>query len=182
MYKSLRFVAVLALAVAVAGCGFHLRGRTPLPESVSVVVVTGKDQELVAALEDALRVSGATLVTDIKQAKAVLETSDEKFERRVRTLDTRGKATSYRLHYTARYRLTGADGTALAKDRSVSAARDFDFDADQVLAKENEERDLREEMVEDLAQQILRQLNAAARRAASTSAAPDPQKPAAGTP
>lgn len=174
MNKLPRLVAVLTLAAFVAACGFHLRGRTPLPESVSVLAVVGKDRDLRAAVVDALRVSGATLVEDIKQARAVLELRNEKFERRVQTLDTRGKATSYRLYYTADYVLTRADGAALGKSRSVSVARDFDFDADQVLAKENEERDLREEMTDDMAAQILRQVGAAARRAQLEAAPPAP--------
>jgi LPS-assembly lipoprotein len=178
MNKTLHFVAVLTLAVFVAGCGFHLRGRTPLPESVSVLAVVGKDQDLHAALVDALRVSGATVVDDAKQAKAVLELANEKYERRVRTIDTRGKATNYRLFFTADYALTRADGTALAKTRSITVARDLDFDADQILAKENEERDLREEMVEDVAAQILRQVNAAARRASESAPVPPAPTPA----
>lgn len=176
MNRTLRLVAVLTLAALVAACGFHLRGRTPLHESLSVVAVIGKDQDLRAAVVDALRLGGASVVEDSKQAKAVLELRNEKYERRVRTLDNRGKASSYRLFYAAEYGLTAADGTSLVKSRSSSVARDFDFDADQVLAKENEERDLREEMVEDLAQQMLRQVNAAARRAGGAVPSAPPAK------
>lgn len=170
--KTLRLISVLVLATMAAGCGFHLRGKAPLPENVSVVSVVGKNKELRAAVVDAMRVSGATVVDDIKQARAVLEMRDEKYERRVRTLDNRGKATSYRLFLTANYSLTGADGTALIKSRSISVARDFDFDVDQILAKENEERDLREEMIDDLTQQMLRQVNAAARRGSGPAPVP----------
>lgn len=154
----IRFLTLIALAGSISACGFHLRGQIPVPESLSVIAVQSKDRDLYQSLVEALSTSGATVVRTSSDAKALLDLHKVDFERQVLTIDDRGKVTGYRLVYRVRFRVTSAEGEKLRESNAV-ARRDFNFDPDLVLQKEIEENALREDMVLELTQTILRQLS-----------------------
>ncbi len=156
----MRFLAVWLIAgILISGCGFHLRGKIPLSESLSLVAVESSDNSLRQEMIEALEGAGASVVEDAAAARAVLKLHDIKYERNVRTLDTRGKVNGYRLIYSVRYTVTGQDGAELRKSTPLRLERDFNFDSNQLLQTENEERVLREDMIRDMAQRIIRQLS-----------------------
>jgi LPS-assembly lipoprotein len=154
--------AVILAAALMQGCGFHLRGQVKLPPSLSAPYVESTDPVLKTQVEDMLRFSGSNPVTGADVATAVVKLFDVKYERVVRTVDNRGKATSYVLNYTASYSAADKSGKTLVGPQSVNVQRDYNFDATQVLAKEGEEAFLRHDMERDAAQQIVRQLAAGA--------------------
>ena len=165
----MRFITVwLIVGVLVSGCGFHLRGRVPLPESLSVIAVDSGDAELRARMVEALETAGASIVVDKDAAKAVLKLHDIDYQRRVRSIDTRGKVTGYTLVYSLSYTVTNKGGKNLRQSVPIQTERDFNFDSDQVLQKESEERVLREDMLEDIAQRIIRQLSTITARTSSS--------------
>ncbi len=160
----MRFLAISLIAgILISGCGFHLRGNIPLPESLLVIAVESGDSGLRQEMIEALEGAGATVVGGAA-AKSVLKLHDITYERQVRTLDTRGKVNGYRLIYSVTYTVTGRDGAELRKSRPLRLERDFNFDSNQLLQTENEERVLREDMVRDMTQRILRQLATIASR------------------
>lgn len=146
----------VAAAALVAGCGFHLRGQLPLPEQLKVIAVTGTDRDFMDEMVDALEASGAEVV-DEAAAQSVLELYDVRFNRNVRTIDTRGKVTGYNLRYDISYRVVDEEGQEL-RDTTLSLRRDYNFEPEQVLQAEEEEESLRENMVEALVRRIMRQL------------------------
>lgn len=149
-------IMVLVVAASATGCGFHLRGSLPLPEKIDVITVYSTDRAVGQEMIDALEAAGAQVV-DEAEAEAVLDLYDVTFTRNVRTIDTRGKVTGYVLHYVVNYRVTDSEGTEL-RDARLALKRDYNFEPEQVLQAEEEEESLREDMVEELTQQIMRQL------------------------
>lgn len=155
---SFRALIVLAVAAAVAtGCGFHLRGKIPLSEQLEVIAVDIPDPEVKEEMVSALEASGAEVVNDPASARAVLNMYQLNFDRKVRTIDTRGKVTGYILRYDIRYRVVNAEGEEL-RDTRMALQRDYNFDPEQILQAEEEEESLREDMIEELTQRIMRQL------------------------
>ncbi len=159
-----RTIICLITALFIAGCGFHLRGRVPLSATLSVIAVETGDTRLRTRVVEGLETSGASVVTDSTQAKAVLKIHDVQYERKVRSIDSRGKANGYTLIYTVRYTVTRQDGSEVRKAVPIRLERDFNFDSAQVLQKEREETALRRDMEKDMAQRILRQLSTIAGR------------------
>ena len=153
-----RFLLISILSLAVSACGWHLRGQIDVPESISVMAVQTDDKELYRSLVEALDFSGVTVVDSPANAKALLDLHRVEFERKVRTIDDRGKVTGYNLIYRVFFKVTSAEGENL-RQSAVVARRDFNFDPDLVLQAEIEERALRENMVEELTRSILRQLS-----------------------
>jgi len=56
--------------------------------------------------------------------------------------------------------LTGPQGKILAGTQQVQAQRDFQFNENQVLARESEEASLRQHLNKELVQGVLRRLSA----------------------
>ena len=153
----MRFLVVLVMSASMSACGFHLRGALPIPDSLQTIAVKSNDRELYFSLVDALSFAGATVVESEADAQALLDLYDVKFDRRVLTIDDRGKVTGYTLEYRVNYRVTAASGESL-RDSAVITRRDFNFDPNLVLQAEIEAQALREDMVDDVTQRILRQL------------------------
>lgn len=155
-----RYVTLwLIVSFLVSGCGFHLRGRLPISDALSVIAVDSGDAELRARMVEALETAGASIVVDKDAAKAVLKLHDISYKRKVRSIDTRGKVNGYTLTYSLKYTVTNKGGKNLRKSVPIRIERDFNFDSDQVLQKESEERVLREDMLDDISQRIIRQLS-----------------------
>lgn len=154
---AMRFLPVLVLSTLLAACGFHLRGQLPIPESISVIAVKSDEKDLHRRMVDALSFSGATVVGSSADALAVLDLRNVRYERSVRTIDDRGKVNGYMLIYNVQFSVVTAEGETL-RDSTASSRRDFNFDPDLVLQAEIEEESLREDMLTDLAQQIMRQI------------------------
>ena len=154
----MRLILTLALCASLSACGFHLRGKLPIPDSINVIAVKSEDKELRRTLVDALSFSGATVVQSEADALALLDLRKVKYDRKVRTIDERGKVTGYILEYRVNFAVTSASGDSL-RESTVVTRRDFNFDPDLVLQAEIEEESLRKDMLSDLTQQILRQLS-----------------------
>ena len=154
----MRLILTLALCASLSACGFHLRGKLPIPDSINVIAVKSEDIELRRILVDALSFSGATVVQSEADALALLDLRKVKYDRKVRTIDERGKVTGYILEYRVNFAVTSASGDSL-RESTVVTRRDFNFDPDLVLQAEIEEESLRKDMLADLTQQILRQLS-----------------------
>jgi LPS-assembly lipoprotein len=107
--------------------------------------------ELRHALENAgVRVSDS--------AAMVLMVRAEKYDKRVLSVDSIGRALEYGLSYTVRFSLKGEKGSVWISETSITQTRDLRFDAAAVLGTAREEARLKTEMRRDAVSQILRQL------------------------
>lgn len=152
-------VSVIAAAVALGGCGFHLRGQAPISDKLSPMALAGEDRELLAELREAIDFNGVTLAEQESDANALVELASAVYDRRVRTTDDRGRATSYTLVYEVRVKVIDVAGEELAKPFRVTTRRDLAFNRTQVLQAERRERDLREDMQREISQTIVRRLS-----------------------
>ena len=154
-----RTVCLLLIStVLLSACGFHLRGKIALPPSMETVQITSPDGNLRGYLADALDFSGATVTES--DAGALLDIVNVRSERRVRTVDNRGLATSYTLHYAVDFRVKDASGAMLLDTATINLRRDLNFDSTQVLQKTHEAEFLRDDMRRAAARQIVRRIGA----------------------
>jgi LPS-assembly lipoprotein len=153
-------LAAVALSVLLTACGFHLQGRTPLPESVRTAYVQATDQQtdFVQSLRKALLVSGARLPDRKDQASAVVYILKDEVTRRTLSVSGKNQPNEYEVTYTVRFSVSAADKELLVA-QDVSATRSYSFDERLLLAKEHEEAVLRQAMAHDLADIVMRQLS-----------------------
>jgi LPS-assembly lipoprotein len=159
----LRLLALVGL-VALAGCGFHLRGsnQAPMPAELAVlrVQVSGGASSydpLLNAMHNALRTQGGVTIAERGDAP-LLTLFGERVDTRVISADASGKAREYMLRYQVSFRLADAEGRVLLAPQTVVRQKSYTFDPLNVLAKEREERELRREVQQEAAEQIVRRL------------------------
>jgi LPS-assembly lipoprotein len=152
-------ILCLALCVALAGCGFKLRGQQTFPfETINVPLNTPLGVELKRNIAAAS--TQTKLVDSATEADAVLSILSEAQEKVILSLSTQGRVREYQLRYRVVYRVSSQQGRDFVPATAVLLTRDITFN-DQVLAKEVEEAQLYREMRSDLVQQIVRRLAAA---------------------
>jgi LPS-assembly lipoprotein len=153
--------AALLLLLGLAGCGFHLQGRTLLPESIRRIHIDATDMQtdFVQALRESLAASGATLADLPGPAAATLEVSRDSVSERVLTVSKRNIATDYELTYEVQVAVRGA-GRELMAPETLSLSRVYSFDEKQLLAKDRERAVLIDALARDMAGVVLRRLSA----------------------
>jgi LPS-assembly lipoprotein len=152
-------VAIIAAAALLSACGFHLQGRTPLPEPLKVTYVLAEDSqsEFVLGLRKALASSGAKIARVDTEATGVVQVLTDEVTERVLSVSASNIPREYELTYTVRFSVrSGAE--ELLQPQEVALTRDYSFDERTLLAKEHAEAILREAMARDLVGIVMRRL------------------------
>ena len=158
--RSLITLAACLPAIALAGCGFRLRGPQPLPFA-TIHVGVDPSTSFGASLRRQILISGTTeVVEDRAAADARLEILRNIRGREILSLSSAGKVREYQLQQTITFRVVDRSGRELLPATMVSARREYNFDDSQVIAKQQEEALLFNDMESDLLQQMMRRLAA----------------------
>jgi len=152
----------LLLSLALAGCGFHLRGAVSVPFDTLYIpnAKSGIALELKRNIEAG---TGAKVVDDPKAADAVLELTGENREKIILSLTGAGRVREFRLRYTVNYRVHDGKGANYVPTTLVQLTRDVTYNDADILAKESEEQLLFRDMQSDMVQQVMRRLAAVER-------------------
>jgi LPS-assembly lipoprotein len=156
---------VLALACALAACGFHVRGDTPLPFA-TLAIVGGEGSSLVVDLKRTLRGNAKVRIVDKPdQAEATLYIVNNQNDKSILTLSGGGRVREFQLTQKVVFRVANVAGAEWLPTAEINVRRDFSYNDTQALAKENEERLLLADMQADVVQQLVRRLSLAKRPA-----------------
>jgi LPS-assembly lipoprotein len=149
------------LPALLAGCGFQLKGNLELPAGVERVYVQTQDElsPFGVAMRARLDAIGAREPRAAANADAVVRVFDEKTGRRVLSVSSRNTPKEYELYYRIDYAIE-RKGEEVVPREELSMTRNISFDETQLLAKDREERILREALARDLADLVLRRLAA----------------------
>jgi LPS-assembly lipoprotein len=151
--------AALALMLAAGGCGFHLQGRTPLPDVVKTPYVQTADRqsEFAVSLQRAMISSGAHPVEQKDKASVVVNIIKDEVVRRTLSVSAQNQPDEYELTYTVRFSVAAGD-KELLPPTDIANVRSFAFAEQLLLAKNREELILRQDMAHDLADMVMRRL------------------------
>jgi len=151
--------AALLGATLLAGCGFHLEGRTPLPRPLSMTYVETQDPQtdFVQDLRKALIIAGAQVTDESARATAIIHVLQDSVTPRVLAVSPANLPREYEITYTVRFSVT-AGGKDLLPPQEISLSRDYSFDEHVLLAKDNEEAILRGALARDLVGVVMRRL------------------------
>lgn len=155
--RSLTLATLIISTLLTSACGFHLRGNLPLPDTLSELFLKAPRGSFAEVLTETIETAGATVLEQKSGAKAVLHIKRADLQREVGTLDQRGKANSYDLKLIVKYVLENLEGEKI-KSGKVTESRRYDFDSSEIIDTDSEEQELREDMEQDIALRIVRQL------------------------
>lgn len=158
MIPRILLAAVFALA---AGCGFHLRGSTPLPPALAKPYLDAPDRysPLYAALTQQLRTAGVSFAASPAEASAVIRLHLDETGRELLSVSARNRPGEYEVYYRAEFSVTAGERELLAR-QSFELTRDYGYDEAAVLAKEHEEQSLRAALADQIAALIVNRLTA----------------------
>ena len=156
-----RAVFVMAVALALAACGFHLRGEATY--AFQTIYVNGVGAPTVAAeLRRALTATGnARVVDDAKSAQVILDFPFITDDKEVLTISGGGSVREYLLIKRVQFRLHDADGNDWLPVGEIALRRTYSFSESEVLARNTQEQRLLAEMQTDAVAQLVRRLQAA---------------------
>lgn len=150
----------MVLALALAGCGFHLRGKASY--LFSTIAVNAPSAPLLAAeLRRALDDTGSAKVVDAKDAQVILDVPQVTDDKEVLSLSSAGSVQEYLLVKHIGFRLHDAAGNDWLPPGEISVRRTYTFNQSEVLARGTQEERLLKEMQTDVVQQLIRRLQAA---------------------
>ena len=144
-----------------SSCGFQLRGGGAARLPFSKLYTTfGANSAIGVEFKRTLRsIGGTEIVETPTQAQAWLEVLGEVRDRQVLGFSRTGSAREYRLRLQLHWRLHDGRGHEMIAPNRISLSRDVTAaDAQQLVAKQEEDAFLYQDMTIDLVQQLLRQL------------------------
>ena len=164
---------ILAGALLLQGCGWHLRGSQALPpELQSLHLQTASDNSKFArSLKRSLKAMDVSLADAATGAPYTLSVSDISKSRRTISTTGSAKVAEYALTSTLTYSVNNQEGEQLVPPTQLSTKKTYLYDRNNALGAFEEENLLREEMQRDLVQQLIRRYRAI-RPSVTTATAP----------
>ncbi|MEJ2713661.1 MAG: LPS assembly lipoprotein LptE [Acidihalobacter sp.] len=120
------------------------------------------DDTLVRALRSTLQANGVQVVSDARNATAILQIESLKTSRSVLSVNADGTVAAYQLLMQLAYSVRATQGDWHIPTQELQTRRHYSYSDSQVLAKSSEVNQLRDSMSRDLASLALLRLQARA--------------------
>jgi LPS-assembly lipoprotein len=157
----LRTAFALIAVVALAACGWHPRGSQDLSLQLRQLrlVTEQPNSALALKLRRALEVAGVELLEG--SGNLSLHLGEERRISRKVSLDRDARSAEQEMRVSVAFDLRNADGAVVFGPRTATASRIYAFDPNSIIAKQDEENLIYQELLDNVVGQIFRQLRRA---------------------
>ena len=161
MHLAQRIAAVvltLGLSASLVGCGFHLKGTNPQATPLVYTKLQLVLPETAEALEQKLSVYLTASGVQLSQANDayVLRVLDYTPRRQ----ELNGKLVETLLRLTVTFQIEDRQGNPITEPRTVTASRSYQYDVATVNTDDQQNTYLSKILIDDIAQQMTRQISA----------------------
>jgi LPS-assembly lipoprotein len=150
-------VLTLGLSASMVGCGFYLKGTNPSVAPIAYqkmnLVMPADTEDLQEKLVVYLGAAGVQLSN--QNDAYILRILDYKPQR----MELNGKLVETLLRLNVTFRIENAQGQALTEPRTVVATRSYQYDVETVDTEDQEQKYLKQIVIDDVARQIVRQIS-----------------------
>ena len=151
-------VLTLGLSASLVGCGFHLKGTNP---NATPLVYTKLQLALPTNTENLEKKLGIYLTA----AGVQMSNSNDAYVLRVlnynpHRMELNGKLIETLLRLTVTFQIEDRQGNPVTEPRTLTASRSYQYDVVTVNTDDQQNNYLRQILVDDIAQQITRQISA----------------------
>mgnify|MGYP001826311358 CR=1 FL=1 len=151
----------IILALLLAGCGFQMRGDWQLPASMQQTVMSGGSRVLYENLQREFRAAEASLTRpegSIQSTRLVI--TQDRMDRRVLSVDNRGKVIEFEVYYLLQFKILDAEGNQIMPPQQINLTGVYPFASTDVLGSAQEESLLRDDLYGDMARHMMRRIQA----------------------
>jgi LPS-assembly lipoprotein len=149
---------ILLFCGLLASCGFHVRGVANL--SFKTIFVQGSTLSISKELKQSLKTNEIKVVNQVEDAQLLLELLNERSEKRILSLSGGGVVREYELNYSVSFRTRDPASEIWSAPQTIQSRRDFSYNDNALLGKQDEENRLNEDMQKDAVREMLRRLSA----------------------
>jgi LPS-assembly lipoprotein len=154
-------MALLAMALMISACGFHLRGAVSYPFD-TLYLNAPTAPAFAAELKRQIEGSRGTKMVEAPAAAAViLDVVSVTDDKQVLSLSGGGRVREFALTKRVQFNMRDNDGREWLPAAEVVIRRSYTFNETEVLARDAQEQRLLAEMQTDAVHQVLRRLQAA---------------------
>jgi LPS-assembly lipoprotein len=160
--RGLLILAVLALAA----CGFHLRGEITLAPNLKRVYVSSSDPygPLKRNVEGALKRAGATIEAAPGPDIAAIKMTGVGVSTVVGSVGANARVNEFNMVYHVDLEVSDSAGKTVLEKQPIEQTRSFTFDQTQAVGTGAEQDQIRREMERDMAQAVTRRIDSLERR------------------
>jgi len=148
---------IIVTVLVMSGCGYQLKQPYELhPALEKTYLQLSLTSPLYQPLATALTNQGIQLVDD-ELAEALLVIGQNNLVKEIQSIGVNNRVQEYRLVYQLDFKVLIDNQIALTS-KTLQLSKDYAFDIGQITGTQSEERLLREQLYEDMAQMIIRYL------------------------
>lgn len=153
--------ATICITLIATACSWHLRGSVATPKELTNLYVSAVDSKgaLISELRQQLKANRITITDDPTSAEYSLNITDENKEKRTAGVGGDALSSAYEITLKANYEIVLKNNSHPIKAVAISV-RSFNYNTASINSATQEEAMLDSEMRRDVAQQMLRRLNA----------------------
>ncbi len=150
-------LVVSILLMLLSGCGFHLRGSKPLPDTLNIVQIQAGDPHgfIARQLQNRLHESGSRIVD---KGPIVINLGNEDISRRSVSYTPQARVAEFELVMQLNYWVDQRDPAIRVAEHKIQIAKIYSYDPVNPSGKSEEENLLKQEMRRDLLDQLMREL------------------------
>ena len=146
---------ILIMALLLSACGYHLRGALQLPANLKNVYLEGGSGELRGHFQKAMEISSVPFASSPETAGMIVKIFNEDSQRRVLSLNSGGTANDFELGYRFDFEIVDSKNNILSPRQPVEIKREYYNDQLAIIAKDNEELVIRNEMYQQAVRSIM---------------------------
>ena len=160
MPKKWLLIKIASMLLTLSACGWQLRDAPLLSDSLGTIYVSYHESQATIAteIERALKANNVKLVSSSENPNYQLKIIDTNQSRRITTLNSSARATQYKIFQTVDFIVLDTMGKPIIPVTTVSAESTYNFDDSDLLASQNEEIFLKNNLRSKVIRQILRRL------------------------
>jgi LPS-assembly lipoprotein len=153
-------ILLTTMILMLSACGWQLRNSEVVPTDLGSLYLSSNDahSDLIQELTRALNLYGAKVVSSSADASYSVVIVDFRRTRRTGTINAAARVAEYQLNEDVDFLIIGADGSQLIPLSTASVERVYEFDEQDILASDSEERLILSGMREEIVRQILNRL------------------------
>ncbi len=163
--RSIRTALLLALALALAACGFHLRRNAQLPASMQRVHLTVNGSSVLQRhLARALLASGVIVEDSGGPEIAELRVPVAAFGSETVSAGGYSRISEFAVRYQVQFEVTDAAGKVLIPRQRIDMSREYSYDATNTVGNAAQVEEIQRSLNDDMVQAILFRLQAASKQ------------------